>query len=126
MSPLETLKYRCGDCDDFSILGGYMFEINGVNVKFATISDNTYYPDGLNHAFLWIKIVDYLSQEPWWATNNHWSFNGSVSYDWIIVDCTPGWQSSIWDRPAWYQWYKDNSITTADWYQFVATVTVDP
>lgn len=103
MAALETLKYRAGDCDDFSTLGGTMFENNGYNVAFATIHDSVYYPGGLHHAFLFVEVGEarWLAKRPLFNPNWVWQMFGSTGYDWIIVDLTPGWQSDPWREPAW-------------------------
>jgi len=123
--PLEMLNNRAGDCDDFSILGATMFENNGYDVKFATIHDNTYYPGGLNHAWLWVNI-DYDRWTSNYDGNPIWTFNGGLTYEWLIVDLTPNWQGSIWQKPAWLTWYYDNGVDPADWLPFESAIDVNP
>ena len=109
LSPLEMLKYKRGDCDDFSILTATMMENNGYDTKFTIVNDNDHgdwQPDGLHHAFIFVKInpADY-------GGSYLWDFG--EGYDWLIVDATPGWAANIGDTPSWLQWYIDNSFT--DW-----------
>jgi len=125
LSSLETLKYRCGDCDDFAILGGTFFELKGYNVKFATIHDSIYYPSELHHAWLWVNVGwdRWLSNS---ITNPIWSFNGGITYEWMIVDLTPYWQQSIWFEPAWFTWYENNGITPSMWLSLENSIYCDP
>ncbi len=127
LSPLEMLKYRCGDCDDFAILGGAMFENNFYDVYFATIHDDTYYPGELHHAFLWVEIGEERIDDklPWINPNVKWSIGGG-GYDWLIVDLIPYWQDTIWKKPYWLKWYYDNGYSSSDWMPFVDKIECDP
>lgn len=127
LSPLEMLKYRCGDCDDFAILGGAMFENNFYEVKYATIHDDTYYPGELHHAFLWVEVGEARidSNKPFLNPNPKWSIGGG-DYDWLIVDLTPDWQETIWKRPTWLKWYYDNGIPSSQWLVFENSINVNP
>jgi len=114
LSPLETLFYREGDCEDSAILAASLLESHGYNVKFVSMRDNDYYPGGLFHAFLFVEI----GQEIWEANipdNPAWSFNRGRSYDWIILDPTSSWQSNPWYKPSWLSWYHSNSISNFHW-----------
>jgi hypothetical protein len=125
LSALETLKYRCGDCDDYSILGGTLFEESNIDVHFATIHDDTYYPDELHHAFLWV----HCNRDDWEqkaVSNPIWTFNGGDSYEWLLCDLTSGWQQSIWHEPGWLTWYDDNDISSSEWMDFVDTIPCNP
>lgn len=125
LSPYETLKYRGGDCEDFAILCGTMLENNGHDVGIVAIHDDEFFPGGLHHAWLWVNI-DY---DYWFANNFNnpiFTFDGGVTYEWIVVDPTPGWQSSIWWRPDWLDWYETNGITLFQWLSKCEAVVVDP
>jgi len=110
MSALEMLKYKRGDCDDFSILAATMYENNGYDTYFGLVNDNNHpdwQPGGLHHAFIWLQVdpLDY-------PTSVLWALDGG-EYNWLIVDVTPGWTANIGETPSWLQWYIDHSFT--DW-----------
>ncbi|MBN1329965.1 MAG: hypothetical protein JXA54_10875 [Candidatus Heimdallarchaeota archaeon] len=125
LSPLETLKYRCGDCDDYAILGGMLFEDSLIDVRFVTIHDSTYFPGELHHAFLWVncEYADWVENS---VSNPIWSFNGGATYEWLLCDLTTGWQQSIWHEPQWLTWYDNNGIVSSQWLAFVNTINCDP
>ncbi|MGC9781289.1 MAG: hypothetical protein HZR80_18755 [Candidatus Heimdallarchaeota archaeon] len=123
-APLEMLNNRAGDCDDFSLLGGTMFENNGYDVKFAVIHDDIYYPGELHHAWLWVN-VDYDRWTSNFDGNPIWTFNGGLTYEWLIVDLTPNWQGSIWQKPGWLAWYADNGVTSSMWRPLEDSINVD-
>jgi hypothetical protein len=125
LSPVETFSYNGGDCEDFSILCGTMLENNGHDVGFVAIQDDIYYPGSLRHAWLWVNI-DY---NLWLGSNINnpiWSFDGGATYQWIVVDPTPGWQLNIWWRPMWLDWYMRNGITAAQWLSLCYAAVCDP
>jgi len=110
LSALETLKYKRGDCEDFSILLAAMMENNGFDTYFGMVNDpdhGEWQPDGLHHAFTFVKI-----NPANYPTSMLWSFDGSP-YEWLIVDVTPGWTANIGDTPGWLQWYIDTAFS--DW-----------
>jgi len=110
LSALETLKYKRGDCDDFSILLATMMENNGFDTYFAMVRDpdhGEFQPDGLHHAFTFVKI-----NPASYPTSVLWALDGGP-YEWLIVDVTPSWTANIGDTPAWLQWYIDTAFS--DW-----------
>lgn len=127
LSPVETLKYRAGDCDDFATLGGAMLINNGYEVAYATIHDNVYYPGGLNHAFLFVNVGEsrILSKLPITNPNMMWRMYDSADHDWLIFDFTPGWQNDPWHKPGWLQWYDLNGVVWSDWFQYVTRELID-
>ncbi|NHJ50012.1 MAG: hypothetical protein FK733_19625 [Asgard group archaeon] len=125
LGPIETLKYKGGDCEDFSILCGTMMENNGIDVGIVVIHDDEFYPGGLHHAWLWV----YIDYSYWFANsidNPIWSFDGGVTYEWIVVDATPNWQTSIWTAPQWLDWYNTNGVSASQWLAKCTAVVVDP
>jgi len=124
LSPIETLKYGGGDCEDFSILCGTMLENNGHDVGIVGIIDYEFYYIPLKHAWLWVNI-DYN----YWLANSInnpiWTFDG-ITYEWIVVDPTPNWQTSIWERPTWLNWYMTNGITPSQWLSKCQAVVINP
>jgi hypothetical protein len=125
LSALETLKYRCGDCDDYAILGGTLFEDSSIDAYFANIHDDMYYPGELHHAFLWVHC-DYTEWQQKAISNPIWSFNGGTTYEWLLCDLTAGWQQSIWHEPQWLTWYDTNGIDSSVWLNFVNKIACNP
>ncbi len=120
LSPLEMLKYKRGDCDDFSILLAAMMENNGFDTNFGIVHDYDhpdYQPGGFHHAFIWVQIdpLDY-------PTADLWTFGGD--YDWLIVDVTPDWTNNIGENPSWLQHYFDTAFS--DWGSIFTWSFADP
>ena len=127
LSPVETLKYRAGDCDDFATLGATMLINNGYEVALASIHDDVYYPGGLHHAFLFVNVGEsrILSKLPITDPNMMWRMYDSADHDWLIFDFTPGWQSTPWKEPGWLDWYNDNGVVWQNWFQYVTRELID-
>ncbi len=53
-SPWETLAYRSGDCDDYSILVASLFELAGVDSAFACVNNS----EGTDHALVLVHLED--------------------------------------------------------------------
>lgn len=53
-SPWETLAYRTGDCEDYSILVSALFELAGVDSAFAFVNNS----EGVDHALVLAHIED--------------------------------------------------------------------
>jgi len=79
LAPMETLSLKSGDCEDYSILAGALFEL--VNIESAiAIGEKS----GTPHAFVLVKL-DNL------GTHGCWHFDDLTSYglssgQWIIIE----------------------------------------
>lgn len=106
-SPLETLMYRGGDCDDYAIVSCAMIEKQGWDTAMGGVFDPEHGLYGaFGHAFLFINVG-----ESAYPSTVHWYLPGGPSgYPWIPVDTL--WCDTIGDTPAWLQWYYDHGDTT--------------
>jgi len=79
--PTETLTFRTGDCDDFSILTAAVFEEIGIQSAIGFFENKT---DGLLHAMLLLNLDD-LGKYEYYSYSNLTSFNLSEG-QWIIIE----------------------------------------
>jgi len=79
LAPMETLSLKSGDCEDFSILAGALFELVDIESAIA-IGGNS----GKPHAFVLVKLDDL-------GTHGYWHFDDLTGYglssgQWIIIE----------------------------------------
>lgn len=100
-SPLETMMYSGGDCEDWTIFASTFFEVSGFETAVAGIHDDNHGLFGsFSHSFLFVKVgSNYPSTIHW-----HLPYGGD-GYPWIPVDTL--WCDIIGDVPTWLQWYYD-------------------
>jgi hypothetical protein len=55
-SPIRTLQYAAGDCDDFSILFNALTESAGLRTWFKTIKGDPSAPDEFSHVYAVVEI----------------------------------------------------------------------
>jgi len=80
LAPVETLGFRSGDCDDFSILAAALFEAVGIDsaIGFFTNKDNEY------HAMVLVDLEDLAGYRYWFY--NDLTKLGLKEGRWIIIE----------------------------------------
>jgi len=101
-SPLETMMYCGGDCEDWTIFASTFFEVTGYQTAVASVHDDSHGTFGsLHHSFLFVK-VGYGN----YGAPHYWKLDPSENrFDWIPVDTL--WCDTIGEVPSWLQWYYD-------------------
>ena len=102
-SPLETMMYSGGDCEDWTIFASTFFEVSHFETAVASVHDDEHGVYGsLHHSFLFVKVGFGHFPPP----NIYWKLDPSeTSFDWFPVDTL--WCDTIGDVPTWLQWYYD-------------------
>jgi hypothetical protein len=54
LAPVETLGFKSGDCDDFSILAAAFFEVTGIDAAVGFFENN----EGEQHAMVLVHLED--------------------------------------------------------------------
>ena len=101
--PIETLIFRCGDCEDQAIALPFLLESCGYETALCEIHDKNltkYGPEGLYHAFCVVR-------------KNNSEYNGTLiqlnkypeyGYDWIVLD--PVFSHRFGGDPEWIYNYR--------------------
>ncbi len=96
-SPVETLAFKSGDCDDFTSLTATLLEYFGIETAIGLFSNE----EGSAHAMVLVNLEDLGLYE-------HYSYSDLTSYGldpgkWIIIEP----QTTIDDQKTdWiFQWY---------------------
>ena len=101
--PVETLVYRCGDCEDQAMALSFLLELCGYETALCMIHDKNltkYGPYGLYHVFCVVKKDDF-------------EYNGSLielhkypeyGKNWIVLD--PAFNHLFGQDPEWMDNYR--------------------
>lgn len=94
-APVETLTFKSGDCDDFSILAATLFEYVNIDAAIAFFSN-----DGKYHAATLVHLDSLGSYGSWYYSNL--TGRGLEAGKWIIIEpqITIDRQFDDWD-PDW-------------------------
>jgi len=79
LAPMETLSLKSGDCEDYSILAGALFELVDIESAIAIGEDS-----GTPHAFVLVKL-DNLGAHGYWHFDDLTGY-GLSSGQWIIIE----------------------------------------
>ena len=106
-SPLETMMYSGGDCEDWTTFFSTFAEVSMFETAVASVYDDNHGLYGsISHSFLFVKVGQGNYQ-----STVHWKLNPNYTrYDWIPIDSL--WCVTIGDTPSWLQWYYDYGDST--------------
>jgi len=80
--PMETITFRSGDCDDFSILAATLFEKVGIDSAIGLFQNNSL--EKKRHSMVLVHLND-LEEYGYWYYNDLTNF-GLSSGKWIILE----------------------------------------
>lgn len=102
--PMETITFRSGDCDDFSILAATLFEQVGIDSAIGLFKNDSL--DKKRHSMALIQVSD-LGEYGYWYYDDLTDF-GLSSGKWIIIEP----QATI-DRQAEENWIQKWGLIAA-------------
>jgi hypothetical protein len=133
-SPIETITRKKGDCEDYAILSGAIFEKNNYETMFAIIHDlNTTKTLGncsfsenyanFVHAFIFVKVNTEAYSE-----DRLWYFEKDGVKEWLAVDIL--WSEEFGEKVDWLESYNNqnygNSLCFSEWEEILTVKEVKP